>query len=340
MKTYAVFFVLALSAVRLSAQECTHLWKSWLDTDPLKPKVLSGDSNAGYAVLAYWGDPTLRLEVKGKLPAVRFTSFESYETKLQLSVDSLFDRDMETDSEGNYTVNVTTKKYNQGRENQLNVAASKVTQVIFYRMYSPQSGVTLDSGDLPRIFAFDARTGAERKCPKASSIPVKWHFPEFLADLVSTVTDFSFRKSAVFIGSNAAVPGYLWAITKLKRGAEVAVVRFKTPTFDATDANVRYWSLCLQDFPKNETLSCLPDWIAKPDADGFATLVVGKGSDVEAAALKAGYNFLPDTRRSGQHVLGFAYRNILPSDDFAAGPLYTGDFKPIGEVMTREEFLK
>ncbi len=86
-------------------------------------------------------------------------------------------------------------------------------------------------------------------------------------------------------------------------------------------------------------MSCLPDFLATPDAHGIVTLVVGTGAKVKAAALANGFNFLEDTRRPNQRVLGVLYRIVLPNSDFEETSLYKGEYRPVFVKCSRAEFL-
>ncbi len=354
--------VFAASLSPLRAQDCSSYWFSTLDTDPTHPKGFSGDTNVGYGLFSVRGDNTTKFVVKGNFPKARFMSLQTYNTRPQSSVDSIIDTQIEPDAGSlnpfrpnvpldtpnrSFTLELVPEAYYSGAPNQVKLAAGILNHSFFYRIYAPNEGVTLTESDLPQVLAFDAATNVPIACPKHVELPQYLKFPQFLATVVSKFLSFDFRQQSSVAGANAGIPSYMYAILKMDRD-QVVTVRFKAPTFLNTrpgvgffpeGAETRYWSICLQNFPNNQTLACVPDFLATPDAKGFVTLVVGTGEEVKAAALAKGYNFLADSRRKNQKVLGFAYRNVLPEASFKTEEMYQGEYLPKGILCDKSDFL-
>jgi len=337
-----------------------------MSTDPNQAKGYSGDTNVGYGLFAVKGDNVTKYVLKGKFPKARFMSVQTYNTRFQKHVDSILDVAIEPDpgsenpfrpgvdmdtEKRDFTLELVPETFYTGAPNQLKMAKGNLNHNFFYRIYSPQEGVTLTEDDLPRVSAVDAATNQPVDCPKMIKMPEYLKFPQFMVNLVARFQPFEFKSKSGVVGSNAGIPAYLYALQEMER-ADVVVVRFKAPRFlnnrkiddefpesDPKTSDVRYWSFCLQNFVRNETLACLPDFLATPDSDGMVTLIVGTGDDVKQAALAKGFNFLPDARVKKQKVLGFVYRNVLPNKTFASQNMYQGDYFPEGTQCLKTDFL-
>lgn len=110
---------------------------------------------------------------------------------------------------------------------------------------------------------------------------------------------------------------YLFALTSREFG-DVFVMRARAPVApdtragaDPTDpADVRYWSVCQNDFPTQRFIACLADYQVRVDADGFFTIAVSDPDDKPATAK----NWLP---WGGPFYEGnVIYRHMLPSPGF------------------------
>jgi len=362
MRVFSIGTLIFFSTVA-RGQECTHLWDYHLETDPLRPKAYSGDSTAGYGVFSFWGNPNLKFEIRGKFPRARFLSYETQSTRLVFSEDSLFDHQIEPDSgsenpfrEGvpidtpyrDYTITMRQTKA-EGATNTIRLPHGRLAQSVMLRIYAPNEGVQLSKADLPRIFAYHAETGQPAVCPRHATYPPRWYFPQFLADIYTNFHSFEFKLkgSTNILGLNKAI-SYMYAVTPMK-ATHVILIRFLAPSFDNTRPNVgafpvgaqvRYWSFCNNNFPNNETLNCLPDYLAALDSDGFVTIAIGRGDEVKREALARGYSFLPDTRKARQRVMGFVYRNLGPTPDFKNTDMYQRDYTPNAILCEREDFLK
>jgi hypothetical protein len=331
-----------------------------LDINPGHPKPMSGDTYAAYGLIGYYHEPGLRLRMTGDFPHARFMSFESYESKKKHHVDVLFDHEISADEgsqnpfqEGvpmniplrSYSVEVVPENERSSATNILRVGANQKVHSIFYRAYVPQDGIEINVEDLPKIHAFDAKTGAPRNCPIAIDTVYKPGFITNILRLVPHKTKLEFKEGQFPNGTNAAIPSYHYVFTKQPHD-DVAIIKFKTPYFIDTQSgegqfshagDVRYWSLCTQNVEKSQTLVCLPDYLSTPDENGLVTVVVGRGEDVEAEALKRGFNFIEDRREPSQKLMGIFYRNLLVKPGF---PAYTGEYLPRGVACKRSDFLE
>lgn len=111
---------------------------------------------------------------------------------------------------------------------------------------------------------------------------------------------------------------YLFALTARTHG-EVFAMRAKAPTAPDTragahptdPADVRYWSVCQNDFAAQRFVACLADFEVEVDGDGWFTIVVSDPDDRPATAA----NWLP---WGGPFYEGnVIYRHMLPSAGFA-----------------------
>lgn len=344
-----------------SAAECSHLWIYNLEINPTTPKPMSGDTFAAYGLAGFYDEPRLKLVFTGKYTRGRFMSFESYRTKGKKHVDAIFDVDIEPDSgsqnpyleSGTQDAPHRTYQVEAIREsdlrysraaNTLKLASTRIHS-IFFRAYVPSDGVVIKKEDLPKIFAVDAMTGKPRNCPTAINTQYDPGLITALLRFVRDKPDLEFRTNNFDNGTNSAVPKYYFSLNKTKLG-DVSIVRFKAPSFFDSQsgtgsfqhsAEVRYWSLCIQNLKESETLGCIPDYLAKIDTSGFVTVAVGRGDAVRTKAANLGYSFLEDRRQPNQDVLGIFYRNLIPRPDFAA---YEGDFMPSGIKCSKEDFLQ
>lgn len=360
-------FAVALAALAgpapARAAECTHQWDlSQVGTDPTKPKGLSGDANAAYPVFSFRGNPHIRYVIKGKFPRARFMSFETVQTQKDKSVDKIFDRDIVPDAgsanpfqEGedieaaarDYTIEAVPEGSARSAPNLMKLPRNRLLHSFMMRIYAPNSGGPIAKQDIPRIFAYDAHSARPVACPRELYSDPYFHFPFFLDRIFKKKPSFVFEETAIAWGPNSAIPSYLYGVNEMERGSELVVVRFKAPTYNDTaaggafsdSAETRYWSICTQNAAKNQTLGCLPDHKAHPDADGIVTVVVGQGAAVRAAAAAAGHDFIEDKRGTRQSTVQFAYRNIFPSAAFKAEGLYKGPYLPRGVLCETEDYL-
>lgn len=339
------------------------MWNVDFSTDPLHDKAYLGDTSTGYGVLSYKQTKNLKLVIKGSFPYARFFSFETQDTQIFLSEDALFDYNMVPDEgsenpflEGtslqtknrNYTVTFLEDK-KEGDVNTVRLPHKGLTQSIMMRIYTPHDGVKLTEKDLPKVYAYDAVTGKEASCPMRAPYMERFFFPQALADIYSTVhPDLSFKlqKDTKLMGMNKAIT-YMYGVAALA-AEDVFLIRFKAPTFNNTQSgsgsfhisgNVRYWSVCAVSLPTNVSKVCLPDHLARIDANGYVNIVLGHGDDVKKAALERGYSYLPDHREPNQKVYGLVYRNMIPAPDFKLLTMFQGNYIPVAKRCSAEDFL-
>ena len=155
---------------------------------------------------------------------------------------------------------------------------------------------------------------------------------------------------------NAAVPSYLASCNNMATSGQIAVIRFKEPSFVNTHyvtttgqpptfpdgmSDVRYWSLSEGDPTNSTTVSGLVDYAARPaDANGDVTVVVSGSQAVEDKARQLGQSFILDKRSADATSVIFVYRNVLPSPDFWNGTdPYPQPFWPTGVICSDADYL-
>lgn len=355
--------------------ECSANWVKHMDTNHLNSKVYTGDTHAAYAVFAFKANKRDKyvFRIKGNTPKARFFSFETYKGPLMGIGDHIMDHHLldsdprlpayESDQD-HYNLIVHPPedyyRWSVNRPGFKKLAFTRSTIVrsiktIMMRIYAPQGQKKLTDADIPKIFAFDPVSGRPKACPashnfKPFSIPQK---AVTVLRGLKTTRELEFTPSPKWfsvlgLGANTAVKDYVINTTRIDSKDDVSLVKFRVPySAKGNDmGQVRYWSFCFQNFARNKTLDCLPDYLAEKDQGKIITIVHGRqNAAVEEAAKKAGYYFIPDKRHEDpanaddiQRVVGFVYRNMktTPAFDSIA---YTGDYKPRGRICTTEEFL-
>ena len=119
---------------------------------------------------------------------------------------------------------------------------------------------------------------------------------------------------------------YLYRILSRQLG-DVFVLRARAPTFPDTrppgtewpgdpTKQLRYWSICQNEFVTQRFTACLADYQTVVDPSGFFTFVISDPSDRPANATAANdVNWLP---WGGAYYDGVViYRHMLPRSDFA-----------------------
>lgn len=166
------------------------------------------------------------------------------------------------------------------------------------------------------------------------------------------ITDAVFGDTPGFL-SNLHV-AYLRGYISREHG-DVVVVRMKAPTFPdtrageapASDRQVRYWSLCTNEFASQRYAQCASDHEVVLGADGWATFVISDPEDRPTNATTAhGLNYLvwPGAYYDGLLI----YRHMLPSATFGesvqglavgeiADETSMGDYAPVARYCTREQ---
>lgn len=112
--------------------------------------------------------------------------------------------------------------------------------------------------------------------------------------------------------------------TRRSDGRELLVYRFRAPT---APGQVRYWSVCQNEFATQRFVECLADHEAVAGEDGFVTLVISDPEDRPANAV----NWLP---WGGAYYDGLViYRHMLPAPDFAEAIQNVPEGTPPADVM-------
>jgi len=361
MRLFLIF--LALISFRSFSQECSHLWQHDLGTGTIGPKGYMGDTHAAYGIQAFLNDGTKYYVVKGRFPKARFFSVETYEGKKNGTAKSLFDSQIVPDSGSvnpftngvplnaeprNYTVIIAPEGAPKLGANQLTFSKKERYISFYIRYYAPSFGFDVSLADLPEVEAFDLKNQQPSSCSKSWPVENFTKYPQFLGGLSDKPEGvFSFSQETWHKGANSAVGKYAQGHSEM-RFDEVALIRFKAPSFFNSfsgfgnfnsNAQVRYWSLCEINFPNNQGLVCLADYLTPPDKDGYVTVVTGSGEDIKAEAGRRGYYFMPDMRPKNAVMILFAFRNILPSADFKQNEQYKGDYNPKIRICKESEFL-
>ena len=100
---------------------------------------------------------------------------------------------------------------------------------------------------------------------------------------------------------------------------DVVAIRLFPPTVpdDSSptmgSAQLRYWSLCTNDFPTTRYVACLPDKAAKRGPGGYVTIVVSDPAH-KPTNLRPTDNWLPAGPYPDIFLL---YRNMLPANSFS-----------------------
>jgi len=355
-------FLMAFLGFTAFSQNCSHLWQHDLATGTYGPKGYMGDTHAAYGIFSFLNDSKRYFVVKGSFPDARFFSVETYNGSKNGSGKSLFDSEIKPDpgslnpfvegvnlkaSPRNYTVVIAPEGAPQLGQNQIPFEPRERHVSFYIRYYAPNGGATVTLADLPQIEAFDLKTGKPAPCGKPWPVENFTRYPQFLG-ILSHRPDgvFPFELAKWHKGSNSAVGKYAEGHSEM-RFDEVAVVRFKAPTFFHSSSEevfhkrdqVRYWSLCAINFPNNQGLICLADHNTPADSNGFVTAVMGTGDKVKAEALKRGYYFIPDIRPLNSKMILFAFRNILPNQEFKENHQYRGDYNPQARICRDTSFL-
>jgi hypothetical protein len=345
-------------------QDCSADWQADLETrEPWRPKGMSGDTHAAYAVYSFQARPGLEFLFTGeRTTGARFLSFQSYWSRLMApmlnmsknAITSLLDQDL---SEPRYWFRagqptltwISDQTWWRIRDLPVLRLQRLGQQSVMMRIYAP--GVEVLAEDLPQVFAF--QFGKPTTCPKPVSVSFTLDFPEwsqYVGKLAPKHRELNFEPRGIISGSNGAIGRYSVSLAEIPRN-RVAVIWFRAPE---VGRDVRYWSFCSQDFINNRTLACAADIFTPPmtqleteeewswTAIGFAQPVGQDQAEdgLEACLADHGIRFLADTRDRKQKLAGFVYRNILPSDPFAEEGLYHGDYAPRGQVYDRDAFLR
>lgn len=106
-----------------------------------------------------------------------------------------------------------------------------------------------------------------------------------------------------------------------RRYGSIGLVRMKVPTFRDSprvgfgQEQVRYWSVCGNEFTTQRFTDCIADELAEIGSDGYVTVVISDAADRPANVTpENGFNWIPWGAYPDSVVL---YRQMLPRTDFA-----------------------
>ena len=284
------------------------------------------------------------------------------------------------DQPGTYTVRVAAGPRPERPEPNTLYAGSlngepNVTGVILYRIYLPEGdsrggaglpdvhyGVGDDGAALapplppcqdaaptvpatlnPLIRAADLPYDAQRSSSPAPAWGISRSRPQ-----PTTAGPVTVRTGNAFFANFDNV--YLSLLVTRDAGDLVAF-RARAPTFADTrgatrmpGGQVRYWSICSNDFPTTRYVACLADEQAAIDAGGYVTVVVSDPAH-KPRNLRPEDNWLPAGAYPDIFVL---YRQMLPAPDFdqaiarapdaAAAPGTMGPYYPDTRVCSTAQF--
>jgi hypothetical protein len=245
--------------------------------------------------------------------------------------------------------------------------------LILYRLYLPQ-GDQMGQVPLPEVDYTDATGASTLPCPdtsavdngtvnqiiRSSSLPAEW--PSQVPP-TSTAPTWGISRSAPSTTSEGPVSVrtgnpffanfdnvYLSLDVYRDRGDLVAF-RAKAPVFADTagakvmpSAQLRYWSVCSNDFPTTRYVACTPDQGMRLDRQGYFTVVMSDPVHKPANLLRTD-NWLPAGPYPDIFVL---YRQMLPAQSFtqaiafapspAAAPQTMGAYYPATRICSTAAF--
>lgn len=324
------------------------------------------------------------LRLTGEFAYARYMSFNIYDAEQATSYGALTDFQIKplpgnvnpfvagSKAEAknrNYSITVQPRGYStDGQENVLAFNSEKINVLtVMLRYYVPQDG-TYGNVPLPRIEAFDVRTGTRVAHPTA--YPLRGSIPKAvmrgrLAPVFSTAVDDTLRfYHAEGTGQfNNADNMYLIAAVKHAED-EVLLIRIKPPSYPQNNneygkTDVRYWS-----FNEGDADTSTP--FGKRDEefdtarDGFVYIAIG-GERIQSTAKDRGYNFMPWKAQRRKTVI--LYRNMVTRKHFIGSldkvPViepkdvidkqtlndkeaknYIGDYAPIGRKISQALFMR
>jgi hypothetical protein len=248
-----------------------------------------------------------------------------------------------------------------------------VAGLILYRLYLPQGDAT-GQVPLPELHYTDATGASALPCPDTSSVdngslnqiirdsslPAEWPSevpPTSTAPTWGLSRSQPSTTSAGPVGVRTGNPFfanfdnvYLSFDVYRDRG-DVVAFRAKAPTFVDTrragvmpTAQVRYWSVCSNDFPTTRYVACTPDQSMRLDRKRYFSVVISDPAHRPDDLLPTD-NWLPAGPYPDIFVL---YRQMLPEPSFAqaiqfapsaAGAAQTmGDYYPETRICSTASF--
>jgi hypothetical protein len=309
------------------------------------------EGNANYWSYTLQNDLEYTYVVKGKLPNLRYLSFNLYDDKTRSSLSSMVDNDLISDNGNDYELYILpigSNKY-EGKNRMFYDPEMKSSSVFLrYYMPSPQPyGAEL----LPTIEAYD-KSGKKQKLPHRffNRLGSKSLY-KILAKVIESKIDDKFFQEPVKVIDATKSKGaglyenkdnsYIVCPLTIEEN-EVGLLKFKAPksakSYNDTDCDLRYWSFSIGD-AKTYNFTSMNDNQFKVAQDGFVYIAVGKNlRNYENSK----YNLIYMQNDADPNVI-LLYRHLLPSKDFkyaiqnipqgGKAQDYIGDYAPSGKVV-------
>ncbi len=322
------------------------------------------DENANYWSFHFSRDrsSTIALKITGRVPDARYYSFNVYDDDDFSPVGSISNEAIASEK-GQYELFIGPANKLDTGQNKLTFDPSITKVSVFVRIYLPE-GSAAGGVPLPLISAFDTATGLATELPKPRGFRqtgnasedslrrrIVLRFVERRIDPVlslnSTGTLDSFR-----IDSGGLYPNFdnnYLSMPVTRTGDEIAVVRFRPPSFGISGEDVRYWSLSFGD-QHSYNLWTVHDEMMTKAGDGFVYTVISD-QDLPQPVSEPYYR---DSWRGLDRAL-IIYRNLLTRSDYEYAmtkvPLFDdakpsndqwanltiGDYAPHGVLVTPEQ---
>lgn len=341
---YVVVAVCVFFSCKKETTQSVAYWTENIGSNKTLP--LLPDSNVNYFLYSFTRvkGASIGIRIKGQYGFARYMSYNVYDNNTLSSVASLVDMQINPDAGNenpylptanpvaanrNYTVNICPDTVDSTLYPNTLRYDDKIENVgIILRYYIPQQNNYANVA-LPTVEAFDIHTGATIATPPPASSNFQQQFKDKyqkittllnLAGILEAPKDVFFYKfSGAFLYPNKDNYYLFTPITFNKN--QVVMMRFKAPTFAATNAqngltDVRYFSICLCD-AKTYTYSTTTDISFKvASSDGYVNIVIGD-EDAALRAKAAGLNYIVLPPELKNNVKGLViYRNLLTNPAF------------------------
>jgi len=299
--------------------------------------------------------PHTGIKVEGVFPRTRFFNITLYDDVTTDYLTGLLDVALEPDpgscnpyravleGEHRYTLYIVPKdtpaELTDGLHNMLTYDPDLLRLNLLLRYYipegDPQGGV-----ELPRLSAFDSRTGESKPMPERAETP--------LDDLPAhTVRPFRHLPILFFLRSITSrmypnpISQYLYAPNVLQEG-QVALFSFRPPGHprspaDYGSADVRYWSVNIGDNHNTHTYHGYKDSDTVPDAGGFVHFIIADPGEPDYERIKAKVETLPSLYllpwRKAEYGPGFIllYRQTIFHPDYQHAVQRVEQYNPFDE---------
>jgi hypothetical protein len=316
-------------------------------SDPDRVNVAYPDESATYWTTQWVAAPGTELRISGTYPHARYFSFHVYEGGVP--IDHLYDAEIDPDhgvntfrpgadrrDPGHYALRVSPDPKPEhpapntlytGRGVYAGEPAPVVT--IIYRVYLGEGNLAGSVG-LPNLEYRAGDTGLNRPavCPDSTGASegglnetIKGESLPSYPQPSGQAPDWTVARSGG--GTNPFFPNFdvtYLALSVYRDRGDVVAFRAKAPTFVAArgsqtfaSAQLRYWSICVNEQASNRYVDCTPDQDAKIDADGYMSFVISDAAH-KPAQLDPQDNWLPAGPYPDVFVL---YRHMLPDPGFA-----------------------